>query len=121
RAIGMVIKVYRRCKVGGGVLKLCRLCPEVAELFTTMGLNRLFEIHPDEASALKSDWPQPTPAPTAAVPQGREGPAPPPTSAATPSAPSATLSPSPKSPPRPAARAVGDPLGDLRHLSWRAI
>ncbi|MBX6313688.1 MAG: FHA domain-containing protein [Isosphaeraceae bacterium] len=80
RAVGTVLKVHRRCRDQGGMLKICGVRPQVAEIFALTNLARHIEIFPDELPALESYWPgrpsAPKPEPTAKLP-----------SAATPAAP----------------------------------
>ncbi|HEX8198932.1 MAG TPA: FHA domain-containing protein [Isosphaeraceae bacterium] len=73
-AISRLVKYHKQCQAQGGLIRLCRLGPAVAQVYRVMNLNRLFEVYPDEASALASVWP-PQESPTApdleVVPAGR--------------------------------------------------
>jgi anti-anti-sigma factor len=60
QVIGEVLQVYRRCKAKGGILKICEVTPEVADVFAMTNMQRHIEIFPDERLALKSAWPKPT-------------------------------------------------------------
>jgi len=56
--LGEVFQVYRRCKTEGGMLKICRVSPQVAGIFALTNMQKHIEIFPDEAQALKSAWPR---------------------------------------------------------------
>ena len=61
QVIGEVLQVYKRCKAKGGMLKICRVTPQVASVFAMTHMERHIEIFPDENLALRSIWPiQPT-------------------------------------------------------------
>jgi anti-sigma B factor antagonist len=75
--LGIVLGAHRRCLADGGMLKLCTIRAEVAEVFAITNLQNLLGIFPDEWAALESDWPEPSPRrpptiPPAAGPEGRE-------------------------------------------------
>ena len=53
-ALGTFIRLNKRLEARDGSLKLCAMQPSVAELFRVTKLDRIFEIHKDEAAALKS-------------------------------------------------------------------
>jgi anti-anti-sigma factor len=57
QVIGEVLGVYKRCKAKGGMLKICRVTPQVASVFAMTNMERHIEIFPDESLALKSIWP----------------------------------------------------------------
>jgi anti-anti-sigma factor len=61
QVIGEVLQVYKRCKSKGGMLKICKVSPQVASVFALTNMERHIEIFPDEALALKSIWPQQSP------------------------------------------------------------
>jgi anti-anti-sigma factor len=67
QVIGEVFQVYKRCKSKGGMLKICRVSPQVAGVFAMTKMERHIEIFPDERLALKSIWPRQAPAPSKAV------------------------------------------------------
>jgi len=52
--IGEMVKGHMAFRKINGQLKLCSLTKNVNDLLTATSLNKLFEIHPDEASAVKS-------------------------------------------------------------------
>ena len=58
QVIGEVLGVYKRCKAKGGMLKICRVTPQVASVFAMTNMERHIEIFPDENLALKSIWPR---------------------------------------------------------------
>jgi anti-sigma B factor antagonist len=53
-ALGMLVRIRKRCGESGKTLKLCNVGPAVDETFRITGLNTLFEIHPDTAEAIAS-------------------------------------------------------------------
>ena len=57
QVIGEVLGVYKRCKAKGGMLKICRVTPQVASVFAMTNMQRHIEIFPDENLALRSIWP----------------------------------------------------------------
>jgi anti-anti-sigma factor len=69
QAVGLLLQAQRRCKAGGGVLKVCSPNPEVAEIFKITNLPRVIEIHPDEDQALQGPWPELPPPNDAASPE----------------------------------------------------
>jgi anti-sigma B factor antagonist len=48
-----LVKLYRKIQEAKGRIKLCSLRPVILDAFKVSHFDRLFEIHPDEASALK--------------------------------------------------------------------
>jgi anti-anti-sigma factor len=60
QAVGVLLQAQKRCRAGGGVLKVCNPNPEVAEIFKITNLPRVIEIHPDGDHALNGPWPEPT-------------------------------------------------------------
>ena len=56
--IGVIGNAVRRCAAGdGGRLKICGLEPQLAEIFSLVGMAGEIELHADEASAIESPWP----------------------------------------------------------------
>jgi anti-anti-sigma factor len=51
-ALGMLVRVHKKCKQYGVELKLCNISPEIREVFSITGLDKVFSIHPDAADAL---------------------------------------------------------------------
>ena len=50
--LGALLSCLRLMKAKGGTLRLAALSPEVRRLFDMVLMDRVFEIHPDVASAL---------------------------------------------------------------------
>src|SRR5262245_19153541 len=48
-----LVKLHRKIGEAKGRLKLCGLRPVILDAFKVSGFDRLFEIHPDEISAMK--------------------------------------------------------------------
>lgn len=53
-ALNQLIVLERRVKAASGKLRLCRLRPEIREVFAITKLNNVFEIHDEQDEALKS-------------------------------------------------------------------
>jgi anti-sigma B factor antagonist len=53
-ALGMLIRVKRKCMAFSVVLKLCDIRPEIYEVFKITSLDRVFEIHGDAAEAIEA-------------------------------------------------------------------
>lgn len=53
-ALGMLITVKNKVAAKGGQLRLADIDPKIHEVFRITRLDTLFQIHSDEASALKS-------------------------------------------------------------------
>ena len=53
-AIGCLMDLYRQATAAGATLKLAGLRSRVETMLTLTGTNRLMEIHPDAAAAVKS-------------------------------------------------------------------
>ncbi len=53
-ALGMLIRVNKKCKEFKIALKLCNISPEIFEVFKITSLNKVFDIHADAGDALKS-------------------------------------------------------------------
>jgi anti-sigma B factor antagonist len=51
--LGKLITFQKKLKANGGALRLCCIKPQIYEIFEITRLNTLFEIFPDEASALE--------------------------------------------------------------------
>ena len=51
-ALGVLIILQRKVDAAGGQLKLCRLSPDLLELFRLTRMQELFAIHGDEREAL---------------------------------------------------------------------
>jgi stage II sporulation protein AA (anti-sigma F factor antagonist) len=53
-ALGMLIRVNKRCKEFKIALKLCNIDKEIEKVFKITGLNKILEIHADSAEAVAS-------------------------------------------------------------------
>jgi anti-sigma B factor antagonist len=53
-ALNKLIKLDKKVKAVGGVLRLCSLKPDIREVFTITKLDRLFDIRDTERAALKA-------------------------------------------------------------------
>ena len=53
-ALGMFVRLRKRCVDRGITLKLCSPSVAIEQAFNTTGLNTLFEIHPDREAAIAS-------------------------------------------------------------------
>jgi anti-anti-sigma factor len=52
--LGQLISLHKKVKAAGGRLALCRLNPELLEVFETLRLTRLLDIYGEEQEALQS-------------------------------------------------------------------
>ncbi len=57
QAIGVLASAHDRCRAGGGLLKLCGIGRQVGQSLAIIGMDRFFEIAPDELSAVEGNWP----------------------------------------------------------------
>ncbi len=59
-ALGMLIRVTKKCKEYKIALKLCNIAPDIRQVFKITGLEKVFDIHEDVAQAMdafkKSGW-----------------------------------------------------------------
>jgi len=53
-ALGMLIRVNKKCKEFKIDLKLCNIAPDIREVFRITGLEKVFDIHEDVEQALKA-------------------------------------------------------------------
>ena len=53
-ALGMLIRVQKKCKEFEIALKLCNISPDISEVFKITGLNKVFDIQPDAADAMEA-------------------------------------------------------------------
>ena len=53
-ALGMLIRLNKRCKEYKIALKLCNISPDIRQVFTITGLEKVFDIHDDVAGAMES-------------------------------------------------------------------
>ena len=52
--LGTLVGLLKKCRQKEGQFKLCCLNESIGELFQVMKLDRIFEIYPDEQSAVES-------------------------------------------------------------------
>lgn len=52
--IGKLILIYKRCKGDQVDLKFSNISPNIMEVFKIMKLNKMFDMHDDEAKAIKA-------------------------------------------------------------------
>ncbi len=53
-ALGMLIRVMKKCKELKITLKLCNISPDIVQVFKITGLDKVFDIHADAADAMAS-------------------------------------------------------------------
>ena len=53
-ALGMLIRVLKKCKEYKVMLKLCNISPEEYEVFKITGMNKLFDIYDDATQAMEA-------------------------------------------------------------------
>ena len=53
-ALGMLIRVKKKCKEFKITLKLCNISPDIVQVFKITGLDKVFDIHADAADAMAS-------------------------------------------------------------------
>jgi anti-sigma B factor antagonist len=53
-ALGMVIRVNKKCKEYDAALKLCNISPDIRQVFKITSLDKILEIHDDAAGAMES-------------------------------------------------------------------
>ena len=53
-ALGMLIRVNKKCKEFKVGLKLCSIAPEIRQVFKITGLDKVFEIHADPVQAMEA-------------------------------------------------------------------
>ena len=52
--LGKLVQLNKKCKADGVALRLCNISPDIMKVFTLMKLNKILDIHADEAQALKA-------------------------------------------------------------------
>ena len=50
-ALGMLIRIHKKCKQFKVVLKLCNISPNIREVFEITGLNKILDIYDDAEAA----------------------------------------------------------------------
>jgi anti-anti-sigma factor len=53
-ALGILVRINKKCKEFQIALKLCGIAPEIVQVFKITGLNKVFEIHTDTAPAMEA-------------------------------------------------------------------
>ena len=52
-ALGMLIRVNKKCKEYKISLKLCNVSPDICQVFKITGLNKVFSMHADASQAME--------------------------------------------------------------------
>ena len=53
-ALGMLIRVHKKCKEYDIALKLCNISPDIRQVFKITSMDKILEIHDDAAGAMES-------------------------------------------------------------------
>src|SRR5208283_4532970 len=53
-ALGMLIRVNKKCKEYDVALKLCNISPDIRQVFKITSLDKILEIHDDAAGAIEA-------------------------------------------------------------------
>jgi anti-anti-sigma factor len=53
-ALGMLVRVHKKCKEYAISLKLCNISPDIAQVFKITSLDKLFSIHADASDAMEA-------------------------------------------------------------------
>jgi anti-sigma B factor antagonist len=53
-ALGILIRINKKCKEYQIVLKLCNISAEIGQVFKITGLNKVFDIYPEPADAMQA-------------------------------------------------------------------
>ncbi|MCC6125676.1 MAG: STAS domain-containing protein [Pirellulales bacterium] len=53
-ALGVLIRINKKCKEYQVALKLCGIAPEIGQVFKITGLDKVFDIQPDLAKAMEA-------------------------------------------------------------------
>jgi anti-anti-sigma factor len=53
-ALGILVRINKKCKEFQVALKLCSIAPDIAQVFKITGLDKVFEIYPDPAQAMEA-------------------------------------------------------------------
>ena len=53
-ALGILVRINKKCKEFQIALKLCSIAPEIGQVFKITGLNKVFEICADPAQAMEA-------------------------------------------------------------------
>jgi anti-anti-sigma factor len=53
-ALGMLVRLNKKCKEYGISLKLCNISPDIRQVFKITNLDKLFSIHADASDAMEA-------------------------------------------------------------------
>jgi anti-anti-sigma factor len=53
-ALGMLIRVHKKCKEYDIALKLCNISPDIRQVFKITSMDKIFDIHDDAAGAMEA-------------------------------------------------------------------
>jgi anti-anti-sigma factor len=53
-ALGMLIRVHKKCKEYDIALKLCNISPDIRQVFKITSMDKIFDIHDDASQAIES-------------------------------------------------------------------
>ncbi len=53
-ALGMLIRLHKKCKEYEISLKLCNIIPDICQVFKITGLDKVFDIHADASGAMEA-------------------------------------------------------------------
>ena len=53
-ALGMLVRMHKKCQEFGISLKLCNISPEISQVFKITGLDKVFSIYPDSSDAMQA-------------------------------------------------------------------
>lgn len=53
-ALGMLVRLHKKCKEYEISLKLCNITPDICQVFKITGLDKVFSIHADASDAIEA-------------------------------------------------------------------
>jgi anti-anti-sigma factor len=53
-ALGMLVRLHKKCKEYDALLKLCNVSPDIHQVFKITGLDKVFSMHADAADAMEA-------------------------------------------------------------------
>ena len=53
-ALGILVRINKKCKEFQIALKLCSIAPDIGQVFKITGLDKVFEIYPDPTHAMEA-------------------------------------------------------------------
>lgn len=53
-ALGMLVRLHKKCKEYEISLKLCNISPDISQVFKITGLDKVFSIHADASDAMEA-------------------------------------------------------------------